>query len=144
MEKVLRVGVMPGRITEVAVETGSTIAEVLAIAGLSSDGYEIKVDGAVSKLEATVGESTNLVLLAKQVKGNAGGLVRIGVMPGRINEFAVSTGKTVGEALEIAGLDADGYEVKIDGQTGDVSTVITENTNLILLAKQVKGNRVAR
>lgn len=72
MEKVLKVGVMPGRISEVAVETGASIASVIALANLSTEGFEVKVDGIrVSDLENTVVESnTNLVLLAKTVKGN--------------------------------------------------------------------------
>ena len=69
MEKVLRVGKMPGRITEVVVNTGATIADVLEVAGLDAQGYSIKVDGQASSLDAKVTESTNLVILAQEVKG---------------------------------------------------------------------------
>ena len=69
MEKILRVGKMPGRITEVVVNTGTTIADVLEVAGLDAQGYSIKVDGQESSLNATVTEETNLVILAAQVKG---------------------------------------------------------------------------
>ena len=69
MEKILRVGKMPGRITEVVVNTGTTIADVLEVAGLDAQGYSIKVDGQASSLDAKVTESTNLVILAAQVKG---------------------------------------------------------------------------
>ena len=69
MEKVLRVGKMPGRITEVVVNTGTTIADVLEVAGLDATGFSIKVDGQESSLDAKVTESTNLVILAAQVKG---------------------------------------------------------------------------
>lgn len=69
MEKVLRVGKMPGRITEVVVNTGTTIADVLEVAGLDAQGYSIKVDGQASSLDAKVTESTNLVILAMEVKG---------------------------------------------------------------------------
>ena len=69
MEKILRVGKMPGRITEVVVNTGTTIADVLEVAGLDAQGYSIKVDGQASSLDAKVTESTNLVILAREVKG---------------------------------------------------------------------------
>lgn len=69
MEKVVRVGKMPGRIQEVLVQTGTSIREVLELAGLDSTGYEIKIDGQVGSLDSTVGEDTNLIVLAQQIKG---------------------------------------------------------------------------
>lgn len=72
MEKTIRVGMMPGRINEFAVEEGTSIAKVLEMAELNSTGYDVKVDGEkISDLSNTfVDEDTNLVLLVKQVKGN--------------------------------------------------------------------------
>lgn len=71
MEKVIRVGMMPGRIEEYAVEVGTPISEVLAMAGLDPAGYDVKIDGVkVDNLSSPITESTNLILLAKQVKGN--------------------------------------------------------------------------
>ncbi len=68
--------------------------------------------------------------------------VRVGMMPGRIEEFALEVGTNIGDVLNIANIDPTGYDVKVDGVKVENfgSTVITENTNLILLAKQVKGN----
>ena len=141
MEKTIRVGMMPGKINEFAITTGMTIGEVLNLAGLDATGYDVKVDGVVSDASATVSESTNLVLLAKQVKGNADKTIRVGMMPGKINEFAVSTGTSFAEVLSLAGLDATGYDVKVDGNVAtDLNGVVTDSTNLILLAKVVKGN----
>lgn len=143
--KTVRVGVMPGRINEYAVEVGASIADVIALAELDATGYDVKVDGEkVTDLNGTtVTESTNLILLAKQVKGNSGvKTVRIGMMPGRINEYAVEVGQSIKSVLELAQLDATGYDVKVDGEkVSDLeSAVVTSSTNLILLAKQVKGN----
>ena len=145
MMKTVRVGMMPGRINEYAVEVGQSIADVIALAELDATGYDVKVDGEkVTDLHSTVvTEGTNLILLAKQVKGNGNvKTVRVGVMPGRINEFAVEVGQSIASVLELAELDANGYEVKIDGQkvTDLENTYVTQATNLILLAKQVKGN----
>lgn len=71
MSKLVKVGIMPGRITEVAVELGQSIASVIELAGLDSEGYEVKVDGeTVNAEETTIQPETNLILLVRQVKGN--------------------------------------------------------------------------
>ncbi len=142
MEKVVRVGMMPGRIEEFAVEVGTPIKDVLDMAGLAPAGYDVKVDGTKTEdLSFPITESTNLILLAKQVKGNADKVVRIGIMPGRISEYAIEIGTPVSKVIEMAELDSNGYDVKVDGtKITDLSAPITETTNLILLAKQVKGN----
>jgi sulfur carrier protein ThiS len=135
----VRVGMMPGKITEHAVEVGTKVFDLLTEAGLDASGYDVKVDGTkVDSTTATITESTNLVLLVKQVKGNA--TVRIGMMPGKIQEFALEENTTYAQALDEAGLDAKGYDVKADGtKISDLDSSIG-STNLILLVKQVKGN----
>jgi len=142
MEKTIRVGMMPGRINEFAVEVGTSLSEVLTLAGLDASGYDVKVDGEkVDASTASVGETTSLVLLVKQIKGNAEKTVRVGMMPGRINEFAVETGTKIADVLAMASLDASGYDVKVDGEKVDPSTaLITDGTSLVLLVKQIKGN----
>ncbi len=141
MEKVLRVGKMPGRITEVVVEVGTSIKEVLELAELDATGFEIKVDGNTATLDTKVTENTNLVILAQQVKGNSEKIVRVGKMPGRIQEILVQPGMKIREVLAMAELDATGFEVKVDGQQSSLDATVTENTNLIILAAQVKGNK---
>lgn len=70
MEKLVRVGVMPGKISEYAVSASTTFKELLEIADLDPTGYEVKSDGyKVENLDEQIGD-TALVLLAKQVKGN--------------------------------------------------------------------------
>lgn len=67
--------------------------------------------------------------------------VRVGMMPGKIDEFAVEEGAKVADVLETAQLSPQGYDVKVDGETVDPnSKAVDENTSLILLVKQVKGN----
>lgn len=138
----VRVGIMPGTIQEVAVEAGATVQDVLNVAGLNPSGYDIKVDGTKSSVDAPITESTNLILLVKQVKGNADGMVRVGMMPGTITEYAVEVGTSINDLLAQAGLNASGYDVKVDGTKVDPSTAtVTSSTNLVLLVKQVKGNK---
>lgn len=141
MERTIRVGVMPGRINEFVVDDSTTIAELLTLAELDPSGYEVKVDGTkYTDLNRPVG-TANLVLLAKLVKGNAERTVRVGVMPGRINEYVVDDSTSIGELLTLAELDPSGYEVKVDGtKYTDLSRPVG-TANLVLLAKLVKGNK---
>jgi hypothetical protein len=61
-------------------------------------------------------------------------------MPGKIEEYALEGSTTIAQALEQAGLSATGFEVKVDSvRVTDFNQPIG-NANLILLAKQVKGN----
>ena len=140
--QIVKVGVMPGRINEFAVDSNDTISQVLAVAEIDAAGYEVKADGVkVTDFSRPVG-STQLILLTKQVKGNA--VVKVGVMPGRVNEFYVEDGASVQQILATADVDASGYEVKVDGVKVTDFNTTAGTAGLILLTKQVKGNIVAR
>lgn len=141
----VKIGVMPGRIETYGLEGTSTYAQAIELAGLSVDGFEVKVDGTpVTDLNAVVPSSANTILLSKRVKGNADMLtVKIGVMPGRIESYAFEGATTYAQALETAGLSADGFEIKADGTVvSDLNSTIASGTNTILLSKRVKGNAV--
>lgn len=141
--KEVRVGQMPGQINTYAVAVGTPISELLEMAGLSASGFDVKVDSVkVDPATATVTSTTNLVLLAKQIKGNGVKEVRVGQMPGQINTFAVEEGTSIAALLELAGLSATGFDVKVDSVKVDpTEAVVTSSTNLVLLAKQIKGNK---
>ncbi len=69
-------------------------------------------------------------------------IVKVGKMPGGISEYAVAPGTKVAEVLNMAGLDSTGFDVKVDGTKVDPAVEeVNEDTNLILLVQQVKGNR---
>lgn len=65
--------------------------------------------------------------------------VRVGMMPGRINEFVVEGNTTIEEMLQLAELNPTGYDVKVDGNKVEDLTATIDDANLILLVKQVKG-----
>ena len=65
--------------------------------------------------------------------------VRIGCLPGAISEIALNGGRTVQDALEAAGLDATGYEIKVNSQGVDTSHVL-QNGDTVLLVKKIRGN----
>ena len=134
----VRIGTMPGRINEFALENGATVKEALEIADLATEGYQIKVNGEQVD-EGKILSDGDLVLLVKQIKGNSEPLVRIGTMPGRINEYAVLADATVEDVLEIADLTAEGYQIKINGEIATLDTPVGDG-DLVLLVKQIKGN----
>lgn len=136
---IAKVGIMPGRLQEVGFESGTTVEQVLSLAGLTFDGQEIKIDGSVATLETVVPDNASHILLSKKVKGNSG-IVKVGIMPGRLQEVGYEEGTTVAQALEYAGLTFDGQEIKIDGNVSALDTVIPANASHILLSKKVKGN----
>ena len=136
--KTLRVGKFPGMINEVIIENGSTVAEVLELAGLSPEGYEAQLDGVVVTPDTNIGNDSNLLVLAKQVKG-AMKTIRVGKFPGMINEVVVEDNATVGSILELAGLDHAGYEIQLDGNVVQATNTVGADSNLLILAKQVKG-----
>lgn len=143
MSKLVKVGKMPGRIEEFAVNVGDKVTDVIAQAGLDATGHDIKVDGTtITDGNAVVDADTNLILLVQQVKGNSVKTVKVGKMPGRIEEFATEVGSPIASLIEQAGLDASGHDIKVDGVTvsDPSSEFVSESTNLVLLVQQVKGN----
>lgn len=141
--KQLKVGVLPGKINEVVLEDGATYRDALNLEGLNPEGYDVKVDNrTITDLDQTIQSGDQLILLVQKVKGNSFKTVKVGVLPGKIQDFAVEEGKTIQEVLNIADLSTEGYDVKVDSQTvTDLNgTYVTDRTNLILLVQKVKGN----
>lgn len=138
MTNLVKVGKMPGTIQEILIEDGTNVQQVLELAGLDRDGYEIKVNGGVAQLGDTV-NAGDMVILTKMIKGNAG-LVKVGKMPGTIQEILVEDGTSVATVLELAGLDKAGYEVKVNGSVTDERTEVDEG-DMVILTKMIKGNK---
>lgn len=65
--------------------------------------------------------------------------VRVGYMPGTIQEVAVSSGAKVSEVLSVAGMESSGYDIRVNGETATTSTTVSQGA-LVLLVKQIKGN----
>ncbi len=65
--------------------------------------------------------------------------VRIGAMPGRINDYVLESGTTVKGALEVAELSSAGYQIKVNSENATEDTVLNDG-DLVLLVKQIKGN----
>lgn len=66
--------------------------------------------------------------------------LQAGIFPGKIDDYVVAAGTTVGEVLSLAGLSqgAD-QDIKVDGEVVDSNYVVDENTSLVILSKRIKG-----
>lgn len=65
----VRVGKLPGRISEVALNGERTVSAALAGAEITSDGHEIRVNGASADANTLLSDG-DTVLLVKKIKGN--------------------------------------------------------------------------
>lgn len=133
----IKVGVMPGRLQEVVVEAGAKASEIFAIAGVDYANHEIRLDG--NKVdENTVITSGNLLVAMKMIKGNMP-TIKVGVMPGRLQEVVYTEGDIAGDVLESAGVDYANHEIRLDGNKIDKNTQLTSG-NLLVAMKMIKGN----
>lgn len=66
---ITRVGRLPGKITEIALNGDRTVAAALAAAELDPSGYECRVNGSPADA-GTVLQDGDTVLLVKKIKGN--------------------------------------------------------------------------
>lgn len=66
--------------------------------------------------------------------------LKIGKFPGRLDDYAIESGTTVREALEMAGISVgDETEIKLDGEVVHPDDPI-ESGNMLIVAQRIKGN----
>ena len=65
--------------------------------------------------------------------------IKVGLMPGRLQQIEVSENTTAREVFEKAGIELSNHEVRLDGEKIDLDTVIY-NGNLCVGLKMIKGN----
>ena len=65
--------------------------------------------------------------------------VRVGKLPGVINEIVLNGDRTVGAALSAAGLDPSGFEIRVGGAAASPDSRLTHGQT-VLLVQRVKGN----
>jgi len=65
----VRVGKLPGKVQEFDIDEGAMIVDVLALAQLTQDGYELRLNGSPAEIKEMV-KPGDTVLLVKKIKGN--------------------------------------------------------------------------
>lgn len=71
--------------------------------------------------------------------GRISGKVRMGSLPGTINEYEIGGSKTVGELLNDAGISAAGHEVRVNNAIANTEQVLMPG-DIVLLVKNIRGN----
>ena len=134
----IKVGVMPGKLTEVVAEEGTKVRDIFTLAEIDIEGYELRLDGEKVKEYDEV-QSGNLLVAMKKIKGNSSTL-KVGVMPGKLTEIAIQPETTAFEAFDIAEIDVTGYELRLDGEKIDGDCTVNEG-NLLVAMRKIKGNK---
>lgn len=132
----IKVGVMPGKLTEIVVNDGTTAKEAFQLADLDVSGYEMRLDGAVIDEDVVINNG-NLLVAMKKIKGNA--TLKVGVMPGKLTEIAILEGTNAKDAFALAEIDTSGYELRLDGVVIDEDTDVSRGSLLVAM-KKIKGN----
>lgn len=135
----IKVGVLPGQVQEIAYEGELTAGELLDMAGLSAEGYDVRLDGSNIDEDTVVDESARVLVLVKRIKGNMH-TIKVGVLPGAVQEFALEDEMTVEEVLDMAGLDSAGYDIRLDGSTVELDDTVGSEASVLVLVKKIKGN----
>ena len=65
--------------------------------------------------------------------------IKVGVMPGRLVEVVVEEGTSARGIFEIAGVEVNNHEIRLDGEKIDLDRTIN-NGNLLVAMKMIKGN----
>ena len=137
----IKVGVMPGKLTEVVAEEGTKVKEIFALAEIDIEGYELRLDGEKVK-ESDEVHSGNLLVAMKKIKGNSSTL-KVGVMPGKLTEIVIGEETTAFQAFDLAEIDVTGYEIRLDGEKIDGDCTVNGG-NLLVAMKKIKGNKWER
>ncbi len=66
---IVRVGRLPGRITDIALNGDRSVSAALAAAEIDAAGYEARLNGSPAE-PATLMEEGDTLLLVKKIKGN--------------------------------------------------------------------------
>jgi len=68
-------------------------------------------------------------------------LVKIAPLGERVVEVNVENDTTIGEALNVAGIDINGRSIRINNAQADENTPIQAEGSVITLAQHMKGGR---
>ena len=133
----LKVGVMPGKLVEVAVEEGTSARRIFEIANVEVNNHEIRLDGAKINIDDAIEEGRLLVAM-KMIKGNMPS-IKVGIMPGRLQIVEYTVGEKAIDIFNRADVTVSNHEVRLDGNKISLEDEINEG-NLLVAMKMIKGN----
>lgn len=145
----VRVGSIPGNINEIRVPSGTSVSQALTSAGIST-GQDSSVrlnNKPVTEYGTTMLQDGDNLIVTRNIRGNLGPekkqtmMVRVGSIPGNINQIEVQNGLTVRQVLEQAGLEVGADKtVRIDNRVANLDDVVPEGTVSVMVTQNIRGN----
>ena len=133
--KVARLGTA---VQDIFLNTGQNVSDALAAAGLEKDNEEIRINSTSADLESTL-EDGDIVTLVPKVKGGQR-IVKIARLGTAVKEVAVSEDATVQDVLDAAGMVIENEDIRIDGESSELSDEIGDG-ELVTIVPKVKGGK---
>jgi len=155
----------PGNVRPISLDGTKpwTVKEVLGLAELQSEGYDLRVNGQPTTADGPVTDGQTILLLAP-VRGNlrtvpqapaseaaastetiitpTPSTIKVNVgTPGNVRPITLDGSKawTVSEVLGLAEYGSAGYDLRVNGQPATGLSSVTDNQTILLLAP-VRGN----
>ena len=133
--KVARLGTA---VQDVALTDGAKVEDALVAAGLEVDGEEIRVNQSSASTSSALSDG-DIVTLVPKVKGGQK-IVKVARLGTAVEEVAVADDATVQDALDAAGIEIENEDVRVDGSSSAVSSMIGSGS-LITIVPKVKGGK---
>lgn len=90
-------------------------------------------------LHGSIPITTSTQIGAKKIKTMEYITVKAGKLPGKIEEISLNGERTVAACIEAAGLNPEGFEIRVNGSVADMDTELNDG-DTVLLVKKIKGN----
>jgi sulfur carrier protein ThiS len=113
MSKTVKVAKLGSAVIELFLDDNATMEQAIAAAGLSADGFKVAVNGRTPCGTLANGD---LITLTPAIKGGAEILVKVAKLGAQVKEVMLAEGSEVGDALNAADYEADGFLVRVNGR----------------------------
>lgn len=134
----VKVAFFPGKIYDVNLDAPTSVSAVLNAINVTVETcMQMTINGSVVNMDTIVCDGQKIVI-TKMVKGNSI-TATVVKFPGTSQQVGLGDGATVQNAIDIAGFDTTGFDVKINGATADLSSIVIDGSRIVLV-KKVKGN----
>lgn len=133
--KVARLGTA---VQEIALEADKNVGDALAAAGLEVDNEELRINSRAASESDSLSDG-DIVTLVPKVKGGQR-IVKVARLGTAVQEVAVSEDATVQNVLDAAGMVIENEDVRIDGDSADLTDTIGEG-ELVTIVPKVKGGK---
>ncbi len=133
--KVARLGTA---VQEIALEADKNVGDALMAAGLEIDNEELRINSRSASESDSLNDG-DIVTLVPKVKGGQR-IVKIARLGTAVQEVAVSEDATVQDVLTAAGMVIENEDVRIDGDSADLTDEIGDG-ELVTIVPKVKGGK---